>query len=1042
MKIKTKLMVNVFVVLIVISAVAATSIIGMGSVKEKLVYLTERSTPFQIRTLEFQKSVQTAAADLSRTATAEQSQLYRTYRQESEKALDEVLKAEKTQGALKGVSKTETADALKELADSLFKATEERLRAEETAVAASKTIETKLAAASARLKELDKKVRDIQQRRTLAYAKSVDDTRATSKKMINMQGVKESLKDLQLAFSDVQRATDTKKVVISRGKAFSAIDKIARSEYAREARNAAADLKELKEKVEELAKIQIASFGQAGTDQKGRRDALVTAGNEKITALQLTIEQEDYAAEDRYAMETSKQSTLLAQVAVANDILLGSSELNTLGLTMDALSTRLFTAETVQDVSVIETELQRVFGKIDSVGKKMNTLMSKNDAKNEMVNLRSALGELQSVRQLIVAKDGIIERIRLQLETRLQAKQANEKMRELVAGQTEKGKITVDAARDEQEKAILTANKVVSFSTVLIVGISLGAVLFGILFGTWIYRSIARPMSSLLDLSNSIAGGDLTRTLEVKTRDEVGEVAGALNLMSTRLKEMIGKIKDSSSQMARVANEISDSSSQLNRAAHSQASAIEETSSTMVQMSASIQSVAANADSLASSVVTASSSVQEMGASSEEVARSAEIMASAVTETSATIEQMTVSIEMVAKNGEDLAASVAETSSTIEEMTVSIENVAMTSQGVQQIVVDAAAIVEQMAASIKMVAQHVQDADTVAKSAAKEGQAGHEAVQAALMAMQRVAEASEKTAASIIALGKRSEQIGSIVNVINEIADQTNLLALNAAIEAARAGDAGRGFAVVADEVRQLAEKSLVAAREIGTVIADVQLETAASVKHGELAFNEAKSSMELSSLAGNALINIVNSIGQTSNLMSDITTMTTEQASSSSLVLASVERMNQSIAQVSAAIREQALGGRQIRVSVERMNNITRTVTGAASEQAQGSRQIRIAVDNMNQITQQVSSATREQALSARQIVGAVNNMKDMTHSVAAATAEQRKGGEMVVRAIGDISERTNENLNSVEQLSSSAQKLSRQAKDLEELVAMFKVS
>jgi len=417
-------------------------------------------------------------------------------------------------------------------------------------------------------------------------------------------------------------------------------------------------------------------------------------------------------------------------------------------------------------------------------------------------------------------------------------------------------------------------------------------------------------------------------------------------------------------------------------------------------------------------------------------------MASSVSETSATIEQMTVSIEMVAKNGEDLALSVAETSSTIEEMTVSIENVATTSQEVQTIVVDAAAIVEQMAASIKRVAEYVQDADTVAKSAAKEGQAGHEAVQAALMAMQRVAEASEKTAASIIALGTRSEQIGSIVNVINEIADQTNLLALNAAIEAARAGDAGRGFAVVADEVRQLAERSMVASREIGSVIADVQVETAASVKHGELAFNEAKSSMELSSLAGNALVNIVKSIGQTSNLMSDITNMTAEQANSSSLVLSSVERMNQSIAQVSAAIREQAQGGRQIRVSVERMNNITRTVTNAASEQALGSRQIRVAVENMNHVTQQVSSATREQALSARQIVAAVNSMKDMTQSVATATGEQRRGGEMVVRAITDISDRTSENLHSVEQLSGSARKLSDQARDLEELVSRFKVA
>lgn len=556
-----------------------------------------------------------------------------------------------------------------------------------------------------------------------------------------------------------------------------------------------------------------------------------------------------------------------------------------------------------------------------------------------------------------------------------------------------------------------------------------------------IARKIARPMIEGVAFAQMIASGDMTGKLDIKSKDEIGDLAEALNTMVAGLKTMIAGIRDTSGQVASAANQISANSAQLTRAAHNQASATEETSSTMVQMAASIQTVAANADSLASNADEVSSSIQELGASSDQVAKSAEAMASSVTETSATIEQMTVSIEKVAKSAEDLASSVSETSSTIEQMAVSIDQVASNSQELQKVVVDSASIIEEMAASIKQVARNVEDADAVAKSAAREGGAGLQAGQQAAAGMAKVAEVIDKTSASILNLGKRSEEIGGIVKVINEIADQTNLLALNAAIEAARAGDAGRGFAVVAEEVRKLAERSMVATKEIAQVIRQVQIDTSESVKFGEIAAHEAKASMELTALASNAIENIVANIEKTSTLMSDISKMTAEQANASSQVIRAAEKMNQATDVVANASREQALGGRQIRLAVERMNHITQEVSLATKEQATGSKQIRIAVENMNNVTGQVSIATKEQSLSARQIVKAVNGMNAMTQSVANATAEQKKGGEMVVQAVENISDLTRENLSSVEQLSRAAESLSHQAKEMNDLVAAFKI-
>jgi methyl-accepting chemotaxis protein len=588
------------------------------------------------------------------------------------------------------------------------------------------------------------------------------------------------------------------------------------------------------------------------------------------------------------------------------------------------------------------------------------------------------------------------------------------------------------------EKELYAA--VYSLRNIVLLVIALAAIVIALL-ATVIARNIARPMIKGVEFAQAVAGGDLTGQLDVRTNDEGGDLADALNAMVASLKNMVGQISDTSSQVASAASQISANSGQMTRAAHNQASASEETSATMVQMAASIQTVASNADSLAANADEVSCSIQELGASSEQVAKSAEVMASSVAETSATIEQMTVSIEKVAKSGDDLASSVSETSSTIEQMTVSIDQVAGNSQELQQVVADSAAIIEAMAASIKQVAKNVETADTVAKGAVKEGNAGIEAGQQASAGMARVAEVIDRTSASIVNLGKRSEEIGGIVKVIDEIADQTNLLALNAAIEAARAGDAGRGFAVVAEEVRKLAERSMGATKEIAQVIRQVQLDTSESVKFGEIASQEAKASMELTAMAGNSLENIVRSVERTSSLMSDIARMTAEQANASTQVSRSVEKMNQATDVVANAAREQALGGRQIRLAVERMNHITREVTLATREQAAGSKQIRVAVENMNNVTGQVSIATKEQSLSARQIIMAVNGMNAMTQSVANATAEQKKGGEMVVTAMENISDLTRENLSSVEQLSRAAQSLSQQAVDLSTMVAAFRV-
>ncbi len=220
---------------------------------------------------------------------------------------------------------------------------------------------------------------------------------------------------------------------------------------------------------------------------------------------------------------------------------------------------------------------------------------------------------------------------------------------------------------------------------------------------------------------------------------------------------------------------------------------------------------------------------------------------------------------------------------------------------------------EQMSSTSMDIANNCGMAAEAARNSTGAANSGAQVVEETISGMNQIAQRVRQTASTISALGTRSEQVGAIVGTIEEIADQTNLLALNAAIEAARAGDQGRGFAVVADEVRALAERTTRATREIGDMIEAIQGETQEAVKEMEAGVAEVERGALSSRRSGEALREILSSIGEVSMEISQIATAAEEQTAVTTEVTMNVQQINDVVSETARSAEETADAASQL---------------------------------------------------------------------------------------------------------------------------------
>src|SRR5216110_2437924 len=482
----------------------------------------------------------------------------------------------------------------------------------------------------------------------------------------------------------------------------------------------------------------------------------------------------------------------------------------------------------------------------------------------------------------------------------------------------------LDAADQENKKVIEDRRKSdesASTWTVVIALIStLVALVLGIVIAYTSAKSITQPLNELMTVAQRIGNaGDLDHKIDIQRTDEIGQLGRTFDGMVIYLKEM-----------AAVSEAIAGGNLAVEVKPRSKNDVLGNAFSKMTE---GLRSLVRNVRDASSQV--ASASTQVAGASDESAKISLQT-SSAIDEVTSTMHEMSVNVQNMVKSTQVQASSVSETSASIDQMVASIQRVADTAK----VLLD------------------------ISNRSREEVHSGINTMEKATEGLNKINSTIRSSGEIIDVLGQRADDIGKIIEVIDDLAEQTNLLALNAAIEAARAGEHGLGFAVVADEVRKLAEKSTQSTKEIADLIQSIQREARQAVENMDRSTRIVEEGLNLGNELGSALHKISN-------------------------VVTEVYKFSQ---EIGAATNEQSVGSAQIAKATSRLTEITQEINSAVEEQASGAQAVVRAMDKMRELVQQSASSSTELSAAAEQMLKLSRNLLDaMDRFVLDRAAQQR---------------------------------------------------